>query len=314
MLKHNIYYNFLRDIPHDTRKNLYVRLAQRIIDNITTLVWNFFSGFWQWITYTHFSYPAPPLEIQKKGNLLSFQFAATHWHFSIKDVELTMWVLPLSSHMNEPWGMSITHCFDCALPTTCKADTVSAGAPKALQVCTLSRLISASLTIGYLASTKDGSHTENREWDFQLSQNCPISLFPSNPLPITICALHITQILWQMFLKSPLVKTMAHHSSPLAWKIPWAEESGGLQSMGTQRVRHDWATSLSLFTFMHWRRKWQPTPVFLPGESQGWQSLVGCRLWGRTELDTTEATLQQQQLVYQVRSKLLWYSDLVCSI
>ena len=48
--------------------------------------------------------------------------------------------------------------------------------------------------------------------------------------------------------------------------------------------------SLSLFTFMHWRRKWQPTPVFLPGESQGRGSLVGCRLWGRTELDTTEAT------------------------
>ena len=44
-----------------------------------------------------------------------------------------------------------------------------------------------------------------------------------------------------------------------------------------------------------WRRKWQPTPVFLPGESQGWQSLVGCRLWGRTELDTTEVTYQQQQ-------------------
>ena len=39
---------------------------------------------------------------------------------------------------------------------------------------------------------------------------------------------------------------------------------------------------------MHWRRKWQPTPVFLPGESQGWRSLVGCRLWGRTESDTTE--------------------------
>ena len=44
------------------------------------------------------------------------------------------------------------------------------------------------------------------------------------------------------------------------------------------------------FTFMHWRRKWQPTAVFLPGESQGRGSLVGCRLWGRTELDTTEAT------------------------
>ena len=46
---------------------------------------------------------------------------------------------------------------------------------------------------------------------------------------------------------------------------------------------------------MHWRRKWQPTPVFLPGESQGLGSLVGCRLWGRTESDMTEATQQQQQ-------------------
>ena len=66
--------------------------------------------------------------------------------------------------------------------------------------------------------------------------------------------------------------------------------AGGLQSMGSPRVGHDWATSLSLFTLLHWRRKWQPTPVFLPGESQGQGSLVGCHLWGRTESDTTEAT------------------------
>ena len=77
---------------------------------------------------------------------------------------------------------------------------------------------------------------------------------------------------------------MATLSSTLAWKIPWTEEPGGLQSMGSQRVGHDWVTSLSLFTFMYWRRKWQPTPVFLPGESQGWRSLVGCRLWGRTRV------------------------------
>ena len=85
-------------------------------------------------------------------------------------------------------------------------------------------------------------------------------------------------------------KAMAPHSSILAWKIPWMEEPGRLQSMGSQRVGHDRATSLSLFTFMHWRRKWRPTPVFLPGESQGWGSLVGCRLWGGTESDTTEVT------------------------
>ena len=86
---------------------------------------------------------------------------------------------------------------------------------------------------------------------------------------------------------------MVPHSSTLAWKIPWMEEPGGLQSMGSLRVRHDSVTSLSLFTFLHWRRKWQPTPVFLPGESQGRGSLVGCHLWGRTESDTTEATQQQ---------------------
>ena len=48
--------------------------------------------------------------------------------------------------------------------------------------------------------------------------------------------------------------------------------------MGSLGVGHNWVTSLSLFTFVHWRRKWQPTPVFLPGESQGRGSLVGCRL------------------------------------
>ena len=81
---------------------------------------------------------------------------------------------------------------------------------------------------------------------------------------------------------------MAAHSSTLAWKIPWMEEPGRLKSMGSLGVGHNRATSLSLFTFMRWRRKWQPTLVFLPGESQGWGSLVGCRLLGRTESDMTK--------------------------
>ena len=85
-------------------------------------------------------------------------------------------------------------------------------------------------------------------------------------------------------------KAMAPHSSTLSWKIPWTEEPGRLQPMGSLRVGHDWVTSLWLFTFMPWGRKWQPTPLFLPGESQGRGSLVGCRLWGRTESDTTEVT------------------------
>ena len=56
---------------------------------------------------------------------------------------------------------------------------------------------------------------------------------------------------------------MATHSSTLAWKIPWMEEPGRLQSMGLLRIGHDWATSLSVFIFMHWRRKWQPTRVLV---------------------------------------------------
>ena len=66
-------------------------------------------------------------------------------------------------------------------------------------------------------------------------------------------------------------KAMAPHSSALVWKIPWTEEPGRLQSMGSGRVGHDWATSLSVFTFIPWRRKWRPTLVFLTGESQGWE-------------------------------------------
>ena len=73
-------------------------------------------------------------------------------------------------------------------------------------------------------------------------------------------------------------KDLSHGRRSLVGCSPWGHEES------------DTTEGLSLFTFMHWRRKWQPTPVFLPGESQGGQSLVGCRLWGHTELDTTEAT------------------------
>ena len=80
---------------------------------------------------------------------------------------------------------------------------------------------------------------------------------------------------------------MAPHSSTLAWKI---HEWRGLVGCSPWGREESDTTSLSLFTFMHRRRKWQPTPVFLPGESQGRRSLVGCRLWGRTESDMTEVT------------------------
>ena len=96
------------------------------------------------------------------------------------------------------------------------------------------------------------------------------------------------------------------------WEWWWTGKPGVLQRVAKSQTQlRDWTElnvcswSFSLFwrlsetniatpaffwLMLAWRRKWQPTPVFLPGESQGWGSLVGCRLWGRTEADTTEAT------------------------
>ena len=82
-------------------------------------------------------------------------------------------------------------------------------------------------------------------------------------------------------------KAMTPHSSTLALKIHRRRSLVGCSPWGCEESD---TTSLPLFTFMHRRRKWQPTPLFLPGESQGRRSLVGCRQWGRTESDTTEAT------------------------
>ena len=102
--------------------------------------------------------------------------------------------------------------------------------------------------------------------------------------------------------EDPLEKEIATHSSTLAWRIPWREEPGRLQSMGSQRVGHDWVTSLHFTSEVKnlpsdachcrrhrfdpwvrkipWRRKWQPTPVFMPGKSHGQRSLVGYSPWG----------------------------------
>ena len=89
------------------------------------------------------------------------------------------------------------------------------------------------------------------------------------------------QILYRVNRKHIFISSKYDTFTPLQYSClenPWVEEPGGLQSMGSLRVAHNWETSLSLFTFMFWRRKWQPTRVFLPGESQGQGSLVGCRL------------------------------------
>ena len=110
---------------------------------------------------------------------------------------------------------------------------------------------------------RGGAMRKCNRWEFQCNAEEVMSLFPS----FFVLAILASQRGKYTCLFHSLEKTMAHHSSTLAWKIPWTEESGRLQSMGWLRVGHNWATSLSLFTFMHWRREWQPTPVFLPGES-----------------------------------------------
>ena len=116
-----------------------------------------------------------------------------------------------------------------------------------------------------------------------------LSLLLGSPLySIDLCVYFYASTILFCLLWFYMEKAMAPHSSTVAWKIPWMVEPGRLQSMGSRRVGHDWATSFSLFTFLHWRRKWQPTPVFLPGESQGRGSLVGCPLCDRTESDMTE--------------------------
>jgi len=80
---------------------------------------------------------------------------------------------------------------------------------------------------------------------------------------------------------------MATHSSTLAWKIPWMEEPGRLQSMGSQRVGHDWGTSLSFSIVPFGEGNGNPLQ-FLPGESHGQRGLVGYSLWGCKELDMTK--------------------------
>ena len=136
---------------------------------------------------------------------------------------------------------------------------------------------------------------------------CPLGVVPKGIFPSLFSEVQLFLPDWVYQL--PLVldtlyaslgaqteKAMATHSSTLACKIPWAEEPGRLQSMGSRRVGHDWATSLSLFTFLHWRRKWQPTPVFLPGEPQGWGRLVGSNRVGH-DLAAAAAGAQKFQSI-----------------
>ena len=142
------------------------------------------------------------------------------------------------------------------------------------------------MSIQFVMIKERHQRTQNRfdllwKWDIPVYRSLPnlslgkhICSFLKNTIrsQTIYCSASFMQDLWS---RSP-EKAMAPHSSTLVWKIPWTEEPGRLQSVGSLGVGHDWATSLSLFPFMHWRRKWQSTPVFLPGESQGQGSLAGC--------------------------------------
>ena len=103
-------------------------------------------------------------------------------------------------------------------------------------------------------------------------------------------------------------KAMATHPSTLAWKIPWTEEPGRLQSLGSLRAGHDWATSLSLFTFMHWRRKWQLTPVFLPGESRDGGT------WWAAVYGVAQSGTQLKWLSSSSSSPILWLSFFLLTV
>ena len=93
--------------------------------------------------------------------------------------------------------------------------------------------------------------------------------------------------LYSPTLTSILEKAMAPHSSTLTWRIPWTEEPGGLQSMGSLGVRHDWKTSLSLFTSMHWRRKCNPLQYSWlenPRDGGAWWAAIDGVAQSRTRL------------------------------
>ena len=128
------------------------------------------------------------------------------------------------------------------------------------------------LQLSFPKGQRRGKETKKSRWAWVVSWSSPYR-GRSFPLCVCVCvcvSMHVcvmASLLESLRLCSHSEKVMAIHSSTLAWKIPWMEEPGGLQSMGSLGVGHDWAASLSLFTFIHWRRKWQPTPVFLPGES-----------------------------------------------
>ena len=119
--------------------------------------------------------------------------------------------------------------------------------------------------------------------------------------------------IWLYKVQQLSEKAMATHSSTLTWKMPWMEEPGRLQSMGSGRVGQDWATSLSLFTFMHWRRKWQPTPVSLLENPRDWGAWWAA-IFGVTQSQTWLKQISSSSNNYTLAFKFLIVVPLISEI
>ena len=132
-------------------------------------------------------------------------------------------------------------------------------------------------------------------WFFTISTTWKAQVVSSRKLSMVLCCQYNkVQTLYFEMKKAP-------HSSTLAWKIPWTEEPGRLQSMGSLRVRHDWAISLSLFTFMHWRRKCQTIPCSClenPRDGWAWWAVV-------------YGVAQSQTRLKRLSSSNLWYHSVI---
>ena len=138
--------------------------------------------------------------------------------------------------------------------------------------------------------TSMGSHRVGHDWS-DLAAAAAVQIAASLREYFSLVAQTVKHLptMWETWVRSlggedPLKKETAPHPNTLAWKIPWMEEPGRLQSVGSQRVGDDWATSFSLLmksSIARRRRKWKSTPVLLPGNSHGWRSLVGCSPWCR---------------------------------
>ena len=123
---------------------------------------------------------------------------------------------------------------------------------------------------------------------------------------------------WSLGWEETLEEGMATHSSILAWRIPWTEKLGGLQSIGLQRVRQDWRDSIHTHRtdilrskVILWKRKWQPTPVILPGKYHGQRSLVGYSPKGHKESDTIERLSMELRKNISIYEWIEIYKDVI---